>query len=547
MNRRGSSAMTQARDFGVRNIHIAAFLLLYAGLRLALLRSVPMNSDEPQHAHVAWALSQGLVPYRDVFDNHTPLFHVLYAPVVAALEHASDVLLKLRLAIIPVAVAALAFAAAIGTRLWDRGVALWGIAFASALPTYLLEAGEFRTDALWAAAWIATVAMAVCGRWTRARAYGFGLLAGTCFAISMKSTLLLSGFLLAWSAVLLANPTRTSLKRALRDATLVLAGCLTIPAAIVGWVATRGGLAAMRYGVIEHNMISGLGRTHGASWRLPLTIVALALALFAVMRFARTSPLKARRALVVGGAVVYLLLLYGTWPLLTRQDLLPVIPLLTVGLAGWWRSRLHERLGASAVALVVIGILLGLHRYPPWIDRTGTERATLAEVLSITTDRDPVMDDKGAAIFRMRPFYFALEDITLERMRRGLIVDDIPDRLVQSNTHVIWMRRLPKQDAGFVAENYVPTGNAVMVAGRNLEFVRGASARAVQMRLPGVYALVSPGSSAPVVADIDGTPYTGPRWLGAGAHMIGASNSGAYVLVWQPAAALLQRNGMPRS
>ncbi|HEV8434125.1 MAG TPA: hypothetical protein VGR95_11980, partial [Thermoanaerobaculia bacterium] len=30
------------------------------------------DSDEPQHLHVAWGWTQGLVQYRDYFDNHAP-------------------------------------------------------------------------------------------------------------------------------------------------------------------------------------------------------------------------------------------------------------------------------------------------------------------------------------------------------------------------------------------------------------------------------------------------------------------------------------------
>ncbi|TMQ55335.1 MAG: hypothetical protein E6K72_06495, partial [Candidatus Eisenbacteria bacterium] len=35
------------------------------------------DSDEPQHLHVAWGWTQGLIQYRDLFDNHAPLFHLV--------------------------------------------------------------------------------------------------------------------------------------------------------------------------------------------------------------------------------------------------------------------------------------------------------------------------------------------------------------------------------------------------------------------------------------------------------------------------------------
>ena len=55
-------------------------LLILLVLRLVWLNAYTLNSDEAQHAHVAWAWTQGLLPYRDVFDNHGPLFGWLHSP-----------------------------------------------------------------------------------------------------------------------------------------------------------------------------------------------------------------------------------------------------------------------------------------------------------------------------------------------------------------------------------------------------------------------------------------------------------------------------------
>ena len=40
------------------------------------------NSDESQHLHVVWGWTVGLLQYRDVFDNHAPLFHILLSPIL---------------------------------------------------------------------------------------------------------------------------------------------------------------------------------------------------------------------------------------------------------------------------------------------------------------------------------------------------------------------------------------------------------------------------------------------------------------------------------
>src|SRR5258708_9301857 len=54
------------------------------------------DSDEPQHLHVAWGWTAGLVQYRDLFDNHAPLFHILLAPILKVVGEPPDVLLCMR-------------------------------------------------------------------------------------------------------------------------------------------------------------------------------------------------------------------------------------------------------------------------------------------------------------------------------------------------------------------------------------------------------------------------------------------------------------------
>jgi hypothetical protein len=521
---------------------LAALLAAYAFIRVYLLRSTPLNTDEPQHLHVVWAWSRGLAPYRDVFDNHTPLFHMLYAPVLRLLGETPDVVLWMRLAIVPVAVAAIWLTAVIARNLWGRRVALWAVVFTCTYPPYLLVAGQFRTDGLWAAAWIATVAVAVSGRWTLRRAFWLGVLIGTTFAISMKTTLLMGGLVIAWGLVHLALPKgeRPTLSTCIRSTAAILAGVVVVPALVVGWVAAQGGLAAMRYDVIDHNLLPGLGRTHGQNWRLLLMLGMLGLLAFALRRVVRSADdvtLAARRSLVVASATAYTLLLFGTWPLLTRQDHLPSLPLLAIGLAAWWQARNWIRLAWLPIVLALAGLVTVLHKRLPWDDRLAPYRASLADVLAVTTIRDPVMDDKGASIYRMRPFYFALEGITQARMQRGLIVDDIPQRLVATNTHLVWTERLPARDMAFITANYLPARHGLRVAGHDFGLLGVGATQTVDILLPGPYALAGRIDGDSV--QIDGRPYTAPRWLEAGLHVLTIARPSRYTLVWQPATSLL--------
>src|SRR4029453_6168695 len=66
-------------------------------LGVVVLGGFRANPGEPQHLPVVWAWTQGLLPYRDVFDNHMPLFHVLSIPAFLALGERPDAVLWMRL------------------------------------------------------------------------------------------------------------------------------------------------------------------------------------------------------------------------------------------------------------------------------------------------------------------------------------------------------------------------------------------------------------------------------------------------------------------
>src|ERR1700733_8557786 len=80
----GGERSSQACGSGERYLIIALFSLMLV-LRIAYACRFRFDGDEAQHLHVVWGWVHGLLPYRDVFDNHGPLFHVLCAPLLAVL------------------------------------------------------------------------------------------------------------------------------------------------------------------------------------------------------------------------------------------------------------------------------------------------------------------------------------------------------------------------------------------------------------------------------------------------------------------------------
>lgn len=73
-------AMTRA-EFTAATVLSALMILL----KIANMLRYRFDTDESQHMHVLWATAHGFLQYRDIFDNHMPLFHVMLAPVFASL------------------------------------------------------------------------------------------------------------------------------------------------------------------------------------------------------------------------------------------------------------------------------------------------------------------------------------------------------------------------------------------------------------------------------------------------------------------------------
>ena len=512
-------------------------LMLLVAMRVLWLDAYPLDSDEPQHAHVAWSIAQGRVPYRDVFDNHGPLFALLYAPLMRGLGPRADILWWLRLAVIPWYVLALFATWHIARRLYRPAVADTAVLLTAWMQVFFIKSGEFRTDDPWAALWLGALALALSPRGTSMRWLLAGVCVGGALSISQKTLPLLATALLAGGCLWAASPrrfNRASICRALAFAI----GCLVIPLALALWLAGLHDLAPAWRDLIDY----GLAPTGGAShaWRQASYAGLLALAMaVAIARLRRRQALDGARwrAFLALHGVFYASLIWIAWPLSTPQDFLPVIPTLILSLTGWVASRqATERLGTgtgvfvvAAFAALELGIVMA--RAPPWRDALAGERSQLTTVLRDTDPQDSVMDAKSGAIFRPRPYYPVIESLALRRLRRGLMPDTIPAALIAHRTMVVIPDRLPPPVLTFVRHNYLPGPADVYMAGMLLP--PEARMRPFVIALPGVYTLSD--GVAQVALGIDGRPPAARWYLSAGPHALDTATSRSLVLSWSKA------------
>ena len=517
------------------------------GLRVLYACNMSFNSDEPQHLHVVWAWANGLLPYRDVFDNHTPLFHILCAPVFRLFGETAMVLIYMRLAMIPLFAASLFFVEQIGERLFSRRAGLWAAVFIGFAPFFFLKTVEFRTDDLWTAVWLGTVAIAVGGPPTARRMFCAGLALGAAFSVSMKTALLALALLAAGLIALVLwrrNGGPLRMGAVLRGLGAGLAGMLIVPAAIVAYFAAHHALDALYCGVIQHNMLPTSRHEPGVTlsrWWFPATLPLFIAAAHFIFHHAPNRTRAARRALVLLTAGFFITLLHSYWSMITSQDYPPVTPLLVVlltpgvlaladGLPAQfpWLPRL-----ALPVALALAELAGTINLVRPK-QRTSAYVDSVAAVLRLTNRDDYVMDAKSGAIFRRRPYYYVLENLTRARLSRNLMADEIIERLVQTRTCVASEERLEGRDLAFVRANYLPFGPEMRIAGQRLQPDAASGRAAFQIQIVAAYVIVTP--AGPAVGTLDGQPYAGKVFLTAGPHeFVGKNPREPHLLVWAQA------------
>jgi len=527
---------------------LAALALLGVALllRIPYLFHYPFNSDEPQHLHVVWGWTRGLVQYRDLFDNHAPLFHIAMAPVLAAVGERPEALFAMRLAMLPLWVAALALTFVIARQLYSERVALWATVLLAVHFEFFFVSLEFRTDNLWAVAWLAALAVLVSGRLTPSRAFATGAVLGIALGVSQKTALLTASLAGAAALTLALSPQTRSKLPGRRAAALLGAsatGFLVVPLLLVASFAAAGALPALYYDTVRHNLLPGMGEMQHA-WRWAIFPIGLGFVLLVarpMIRSANGERLCSLRLMLLLTAAICYLGIRSLWPFITAQDWLPLEPLLAIfavaGLAAWAAHRGDAALPAVVLAaLLVVEVGALVLKGPVWRDRAASQVALVRETLLLTDPGDRVIDAKGETVFRRRGFPAILESVTRERLRRGLIRDTLPEDAVATRSCVATVEdeRFTDRARAFLAANYVRVGQ-LRVAGALLgEPTSDLRPFTFGVAIPARYAVVVERGT--FSGSLDGTRYAGPRELAAGPHQLAPdAPTGRLAVVWAQA------------
>ena len=504
--------------------------------------------DESQHLHVIWGWARGFVQYRDLADNHMPLFQLLCAPIYKLIGDRGTILYWMRTILQSLYIVAFWCTYRIGSLLFSRRVGVWAAILVGLSFDYAFCSVEFRTDNLWAPLWLLCLSVLLGGGLTTRRALIAGLLMGLCFGVSMKTLLLVMSTLIGGSMTLIfVGRERLGIGRGQILAALAafFASALIVPATIMAAFALYGIWPQFRYWVFDHNVVPGLSN-HPAWWVI-IFAVGFPLVALCARRIVAATPeavVAVRRSFVFVTAGFFFTALLSFWPFLSRQDYLPFYPLAFIICTGavltisdrWVRNRNAAKIWRVMPIPAWFGVgelLVALLAHPFWYDTAKLESDLLRDTLKLTEPGDFVFDRRGEMVFRQRCFYPIIETFTEERIRRGLMEDNVIQRCIDTRTCVaVLPGDMPSATFRFLEQNYLSIGNRLRVAGVLLHSSTDRKHFDFEIVIPASYKIIARDAST-VMGVLDGERYEGKaRFLSPGTHTFVQTSTGHDLVVF---------------
>ncbi len=467
-------------------LKIALAALLLARLPVLLVRF--FDPDEFEHAHAAWNVFKGLLPYRDFFEHHTPWYYFTLSPffrwfaVDQSFDAARRFLLFGRSFSLGLTAISVVLVALVGRLIANRRAGLLAGVFVAAQPIVIRKTLEIRPD-------VAALPLFVGGLWfllgvvgdpdaKRGQGRRWFLVGGLCLGAAVMTT---QKMLFALPGVfvglgLWARKTQAWASRAV--AVVAVLGGVAAPA-LLTWLVfalLHGGhqflydnfLLNARWGLRSDRHLPELLRT---TW--PILLLASA----GVYRWLRRGSGDQGRTLLVctlvslaGGVAVV--------PAAYEQYYLPALAIACL-LAADGLLFLVDRARTELRAPLVVATTVVLLTWPAAelaqasSHRNDLQLARLRYVFDHTSPTEPVLDGwLGTAVFRPQPLYYSFMHrelwASLPDSEREAYLGSLESRRVRPSLIAVdhELLRLGPRFLSFLSRDYTQASGPFFVAAR---------------------------------------------------------------------------------
>lgn len=448
--------------------------LVAAALRLVPLQWLqPLQWDEVEYFRATRWVAQGLVPFRDFWEHHTPLQWFVFAPFAALVKSpGANAIVAMRWAQVPLWIATFGLAA-----IWMRDAGLsrfarWcATALALCSSFLMIAAVEYRVDTLGCA--LVMLGLVLVQRRSNAALFG----AGVAFCAAGLANLRL-GPLLAVAALIV-------LFRERLRALWLGAGVAALGAMAAGYFAATHSFAALYQHVWVENYLGDRYAAAVANGFLHRLLIPFGIRLLGAQGSFDLAGIDVGGALLLLAGTAGLVLALLRWR--TRDELFflallqlanvvfiarmkfvynyhfEIVVLLMLPLIALTIERLPQRgVFAAVVAAVLVAAFASLLRGKE-LDRAYQD-LVMREVDARTQPGDRVFDGVGWALHR-EPYYrfWFLPDLTRQLVSHGhakaidvnAFVHDPPAAVITDHNVLVWLQFQPELQR-VIVRHYLP-------------------------------------------------------------------------------------------
>jgi hypothetical protein len=465
-------------------------MLVAALLWIAALtqRGLQLAVDEIEFFRATKWVGEGLVPFRDFWEHHTPLQWIAFAPVASLFGNGPGVeaVIAMRWAQLVLWVVLFAVLVRLARR---AGIDAWPALLLLIVSSgFVRKAIEYRVDVPGNVAYLGAVALIAFGA-ARRRWIGFGAL----MAAAVLCNVRIAPLVVITAALALFWRPEERRWRWNGSALWMLGGVLAVAAAFVGWLLATGAWPAFVDGVIRYNRLFGeLLEVHTFfdAWLAPLWTLDVGGIAFWIAGIA--GAVLALREVREPGVPQFLALLslvaIATIAMMNVQyDYhFQIVYLLLLPLAAIALSRVKRLVPIVAAGALCISLIQTL---PSFGAAMAYQDAVMTSVDRLTRPNETVLDGAGIAL-RRKPAYrywFLMTGIRF-MAARGLIapyaMTSPPAAIVYDYRLALYLRDFPRL-AEYATKHYVPVYRNLWV--------------------PGMTAMAAPGSRTVWIAPRGGT------------------------------------------